>query len=272
MNMNISKTIENIASLKVQSQKAEDSKHIQSYSGFGKSGKNDMVRDNAGKKAENAAVRNNISGNNEKKLSEKAQALLERLRKQYGDYEFLIGNGQDELQTLANGGGKEFSVIFSSAEIERMANDEKYAGEKLQAVEGAVAMAKKICEEEGYGLKLGSTDVADSDAANGTVNKISIAIDDNGNMKFFAELEKVSDQLRERIEKTKEKRADEKKAEAKEAEVKFPKRNPYEKKENGVKRTTVEATSLEELAAKIKEIDWNSIKTSASGDRINFMA
>ena len=104
-------------------------------------------------------------------------------------------------------------------------------------------------------------------AGNGTVNKIGIVTDDNGNMKFFAELEKSSDKQKERIEKYREKKAEERK----EAEKKASKKSPYEKQEKDtVKRTTVEADSMEELIEKIKNINWNNVSDSKSGDRFDF--
>lgn len=203
-----------------------------------------------------------ISQKNEEKLSSKAQEYLKSLREKYGDYDFLVGNSTDDLNTLSKSGSKEFSVIFSNAEIERMATDEKYATEKMQGVEGAVKMCRRICEENGY---VSAFDAME--AGNGTVNKIAIVTDDNGTMRFFAELEKSSDKQKERLEKVKEKKAEEKKA----AEKKASKRSPYEKEEKDtVKRTTVEADSMEELIEKIKNIDWNNVADSKSGDRFDF--
>lgn len=104
-------------------------------------------------------------------------------------------------------------------------------------------------------------------AGNGTVNKIGIVTDDNGNMKFFAELEKSSDKQKECIEKYREKKA----AERKEAEKKASKKRPYEKEEkDAVKRTTVEADTMEDLIEKIRNIDWNNASDSISGDRFDF--
>lgn len=204
-----------------------------------------------------------ISKKNESNLSKRAQEFLADLRKQYGDYDFLIGNKSDDLKTLAKSGSKEFSVIFSSAEIERMANDEKYAKEKMQAVEGAVKMSKRICEENGFVSAWG-----DKEGENGTINKISISVDDDGNMKMFAELEKASDKQKERLEKAREKRAEEKKT-----KVRANKKNPYEKEDKDtVKRTTVEATSMEELLEKIRNVKWDDIAESRSGDRFDFKA
>ena len=201
-----------------------------------------------------------ISSKNEEKLSKKAQDFLKNLREKYGDYDFLIGNGTDDLKALSKSGSKEFSVIFSSAEIERMASDEKYAEEKMQGVQGAVKMCKRICEENGFVSAFGG-----GLGENGTINKIGVSIDDNGNMKLFAELEKSSSKQRERIEKNREEHAEEKKA-----ADKSKKKNPYEKEEEpSVKRTTVEADSVEELIEKIKNIGWDQVKDSFSGDRIN---
>ena len=202
-----------------------------------------------------------ISSKNEEKLSKKAQDFLKNLREKYGDYDFLIGNGTDDLKALSKSGSKEFSVIFSSAEIERMASDEKYAEEKMQGAQGAVKMCKRICEENGFVSAFGG-----GLGENGTINKIGVSIDDNGNMKLFAELEKSSSKQRERIEKNREEHAEEKKA-----ADKSKKKNPYEKEEEpSVKRTTVEADSVEELIEKIKNIGWDQVKDSFSGDRINF--
>lgn len=208
-----------------------------------------------------------ISKKNEENLSKKAQDFLANLRKQYGDYDFFVGNGSDDLKALSKSGSKEYSVIFSSAEIERMANDEKYAKEKMDGVAGAVKMAKKVAEEYGFPSALDG-----KDGPNGTLNKITVSIDDNGNMKLFAELEKSSEKQRERIEKAREKRADEKK-EAEKKDKTRHQRNPYMKNDKDtVKRTTVEADSMEELMQKIKDVDWNKVKDSRSGDRFDFMA
>lgn len=212
-------------------------------------------------------VTNDISKKNEDKLSDKARDFLKNLRKQYGDYDFLVGNSTDDLKALSKSGSKEFSVIFSNAELERMATDEKYAAEKMQGVDGAVEMCRRICEQEGYVSAFEAMK-----AGNGTVNKISIVTDDNGNTKFFAELEKVSDKQKERLAKSGEKKAEEKKAEEKKvSEKKTAKKNPYEKDDKDfVKRTTLEANSMEELIEKIRNIDWNHIADSKSGDRFSF--
>lgn len=223
--------------------------------------KNGFIRESDSVKKASSTSTNSISANNEEKLSKKAQDFLKNLRKKYGDYDFMIGNGSDEMQALSKSGSNEFSVIFSSDEIEKMANDEKYAEEKMQGVEGAVKMCKRICEENGYVSAFNG-----GKGENGTINKIGVTIDDNGNMKLFAELEKTSAKQKERIEKSRTKHAEEKRA-----SERTKKKNPYEKEQKpSVKRTTIEASSEEEFVKKLKEFDWNKIKDSHSGDRFNF--
>lgn len=211
-------------------------------------------------KKDKAAVPNNISGKNEEKLSQRAQDFLKGLRSRFGDYDFMIGNSTDDLKALSKSGSKEFSVIFSSKEIEKMASDEKYAQEKMEGVMGAVKMCKRICEENGY----------KSDPAgfrkDTMVNKIGVTVDDDGRMKFFAELEKTSAKQKERIENARERHAAEKKAGGR-----WHKRNPYEKEEKeSVKRTSIQDDSLEGLRHKIHIMNWDDVAESKSGDRFNF--
>lgn len=88
---------------------------------------------------------------NEEKLTTKAQKCLADLRKQYGDYDIVVGNRTDDMQALAKGQVKDTTVIFSNADIERMAVDKKFADEKMQGVAGSVKMAHKVDEENAKG-------------------------------------------------------------------------------------------------------------------------
>ena len=224
----------------------------------------DKVKASFAKEDNNVGKATDISSKNEGKLSQKAQDYLKNLRQKYGDYDFMIGNGSDEIRSLSKTGSKEFSVILSNEEIERMANDEDYASKKLYEVENSINMCRKICEQQGYESAFGA-----GKSGNGTINKITIASDDNGNMKFFAELEKTSEKQKERLEKSREKKAEDKKAE----ERRTHKKNPYEKEnKDTVKRTTIEANSINEFLDKLENIDWNNVKNSKSGDRFNFSA
>ena len=94
----------------------------------------------------------------EDKLSSKAQKYLETLRKDNADFDFIIADKGDDFRGLVDQSDKEFTVVFSSAELERMASDEKYAREKLSTVKTAVEMSDKINEQFGFERAWGTTD------------------------------------------------------------------------------------------------------------------
>lgn len=129
----------------------------------------------------------------ESKLSNKAAAFLEKLRKTYGDFDFIVGNAGDHLRSLVKNSSKEFSVIFSTEELEKMASDEKYAKEKINAMKGAVRMSGQINEQFGF----------ESAFAGGGVKmtKFGISFNADGTTSFFAELEKSAAVQRERLGK-----------------------------------------------------------------------
>lgn len=208
---------------------------------------------------------NNVSLKNEEKLSDKAKELLERLREKYGDYDFFVGNTQEEHKSLANSGSKEFSVVITAKELEKMAADEDYAAKKEEEIESSVAMCKRINEQYGY-VMAGDED----ENTVGIINKITVSIGDDGKLSIFAELEKLTEAQKERIEKAKEEKAAEKKAEDKKSET-VDKKNPYAKEnKDAVKRTTIKASSEEELIEMLKSINWKTIGESYSGDKFDF--
>lgn len=85
---------------------------------------------------------------------------------------------------------------------------------------------------------------------NGTqIAQIGIRLNDDGTTTYFVELEKLSEKQKERIENAKEKKAEDAKKADKSAE-----------KAQTVKKTSVQANSMEELQEKIRNIDWDSIK------------
>ena len=173
----------------------------------------------------------------EDKLSDKAKDFLAKLREKYGDkYDFFAVESIEDPRAMKLTGTKAYSVVLTNDEIEKMADDEEYAEKVMQKVESAVDMTKRIEEngELGEGVKF---------------KHISIAFDGDGNMKLFAELEKMSERQKERMEKAKERRAEEK--------------EEAERKEHGEKdkplRVRLEATSEEELLEKIAGIDWEQL-------------
>lgn len=166
----------------------------------------------------------------EARLSETAQVFLKKLRETYGSMDFFVadfGKG-DNVKDFLAGAKNEYSVILSVEELEKMAADEEYAAEYMQKVQGAVRMSEQINREFGFisesGGMVGST----------KVSKIGISLGEDGTTTFFAELEKSSQQQRERIEDAQEEKR------AKEREQ--------------TERTFVQVDSIEELVDKIKNL------------------
>lgn len=219
-------------------------------------------------KKESTVKKNNTASeqtvkSSEDKLSSKAKNYLDNLRKTYGDYDFIVADEGDDRSALLDKSNKEYSVIFSSAELEKMATDENYASEKMRCVQQIVNMTNKICEQFGYERAWGK------DGTNDTIiNKLAVSINDDGSMSIFAELEKMSEKQKDYIEKLREKRAEEKKAAEKNEDKKA---NSYKKDDNSsVKKVVVEASSEEELIEKIKNIDWTKVSGEEVGVRFDF--
>lgn len=195
-------------------------------------------------------------------FSDAAQKLLEKLKKTYGDkMDIMVADfeSDDDAREILSRGTKEFSVLFSTDELEKMAADENYEKENMSRVEDAIRMSKEINE------KYDSQSESDEDGEKGTITRIGISFNSDGTTSFFVELEKSSAQQKERIEKTKEEHAEEKKAEAK--------KKDKDQEAKPAKRVTVAASSEEELLEKMNEVDWSKIKEEsvpAEGGRFDF--
>lgn len=138
---------------------------------------------------------------------------------------------------------KSFQFFFSSDELEKMASDDKYMEEKIKDMEGAVRMSKEINQKFGYEQALGAAGTKDTE-----ITKIGIEFRDDGSTSFFAELEKSSAKQKERIE------------EARDAKRTENRNDIYSKNNKTVKRTTVQADSMEALLEKIKKVNWEDIR------------
>ena len=177
----------------------------------------------------------------EGKISAKAQDFLGKLREKYGDYDFFIADDMSDPQKFSAQGTKGHSVVLSTHEIERMAEDEEYAESMMGKVDKAAGTLDELAEKSlGEGVEFTS---------------LAAEIDEQGNMKLFAGIEKMSEEQRERLEKLKEQRAEEKKdaAEVDEEE------NSDEEENFSVQSAEVQANSIEELLDKISQIDWSQI-------------
>ena len=85
------------------------------------------------------------------KLSDKAQDLLEKLKKTYKNMDFMVAGKGDDAKEILSRGTKEFSVLFSTEELEKMAADKTYEKEYMNKVQGAVRMSEQINKQFGFG-------------------------------------------------------------------------------------------------------------------------
>ncbi len=193
-------------------------------------------------------------------LSAKAKSLLEDLKKKYGNVDIMVADydTEEEAQDILARGTKEFSALFDTETLEKMAADEDVKKEYMDKLDGAINQLGEMAK------KLG--DKSDE------VKHMGVSFGDDGSVSYFAELEKSSQKQRERIEQSradkKEQAAEEKKAEAKKA----AEEGRLAGSPGTVKTTRVKADTAEELLEKIRNVDWDQIKASevfATGGRFD---
>lgn len=171
------------------------------------------------------------------KLSQKAQALLEKLQKTYKNMDFMAADYKNSTEAgdILSRGTKEFSVLFSTEELEKMASDEKYEKEYMAKIQGAVQMSDQINRQFGFESGLGKN------TEGSQLTKVGMSFNSDGTTTLFASLEKQSDKK-------------------------------DHKGVAGTKKTTVEASSQEELIRKLRNLDWSKVKEEkkSEGNRFDF--
>lgn len=196
---------------------------------------------------------------NKVNLSSAAKNLLKELKESYGNMDFIVANysSDEEAASYLSRGTSEYSLLISPEELEKMAADKDVKEKNLKEIDSAIS---KLNDMKG---QLGDKEKE--------VSRLGVSIGDDGKISYFAELEKVGEKQRERIDKQ---RADKKEAaaEAKKAEAKKAEEAAYGKSSAGTKRTTVYADSVKGLADKINQVDWSKIKEeqAENGYRFNF--
>ena len=223
-------------------------------------------------KVKNNTATDQLAKSSEDKLSSKAKAYLENLRSTYGDYDFIIADEGTDRRELLNQSNKEYSVMFSSAELERMANDEDYAAEQMRKVQSIIDMSNRIFEQ--FGIEKAWEEGATGDAM---INKLAISVNDDGTMTILAEIERFSEKKQSYLDKIQEKRDKQKEIEekreekAEEKKIEEKKTNPYKKEdEASVKKTVIKASSEEELLEKIQNINWDKVVGETVGAKFDF--
>lgn len=195
-----------------------------------------------------------ISKNNQEvKLSDKAQKLLEQLKEKYSNMDFFVANysTDEEAQQYLRQGTKEYSVVIDPETLEKMAEDE----ETFQKYDNILSNAGNTFQQVKDQLGEDADKVAN----------FGMNIDKDGKVTLFAELDKQSVKRIETQKKMREEKAAEKKTQkqkdTKEAEEKRQEelrtkgRDAWNHKEE---RLTFRVTgnSIEELAQAIKNAVW----------------
>lgn len=173
-------------------------------------------------------------------LSNRAKALLQELQKTYSNMDFMVADyeSDEEAVSYLSRGSKEYSVLIDPEELERMAADDNVKEQNLSILDEAVGKLDEMTKQLG--------DRKDD------VVRMGISIGKDGEVSYFAELEKAGERRREFVEKIREG----KKEAAEKADSKTNGRYDYEHS----KRTTLYASTAEELLDKIKNVDWDEIK------------
>lgn len=217
-------------------------------------------------------------------LSDKAKEYYNQLKAKFHNMEFIAVSNDMKSAVAQNaaayGNAQKQVVLIDAEKLERMANDESFRNK----YEGIIAMSQSKLLEAKNSLA--------SSGAN--VKNFGMSVDSNGNESFFATVEKSQDLQKARIEKKaaekKELKAKEQKQAQKEAqEERIRKRrenNKAEKNEASDKTDnepddidetdtkeylTIEASSMDELLAKVSSYGYDSAVSRVMTDTERMM-
>lgn len=203
-----------------------------------KAAKTDDKKTDSTKKTNNESVQ----------LSDKAKALLQELKKTYNNADFYVAEyeTEEEAAEYLSRGAKDYSVLIDPEELERMANDEEVKKQNLSLLDESLNKLGEMKEE------LKETGREDE------VVTLGVNIGKDGQVSYFAELEKAGERTKEFVDKIRE----DKKEAAKDAEAEKADKNPHQGKYNyeHSKRATVTANSVEDLFEQIKNFNWDNVK------------
>lgn len=116
----------------------------------------------------------------EPKISDKAQKVLDELSEKHKNMDFHAGSSSKIKGVMAKS-SKEFSILFSASELEKMANDESYKKEILEKIDKLGNFAEKVDKEFDFNL-------SDEDNEKAIASKYGMVLDSNGKISLFAEL------------------------------------------------------------------------------------
>lgn len=226
---------------------------VEGYGVYQNSYYNNAVKNSTAKETGKADKANKTEKKDKVQLSNKAKKLLEELKKDYKNMDFIIADYEtdEEAASYLSRGTKEYSVLIDPETLEEMAADEDTKAKYTGILEDAVGQLKDMES------KLGDKKEE--------VTHLGISIGKDGQVSYFAELEKAGERQKEFIERTRESKKEERAEQAKKAEEKASGER--------TKKTRVEADSVDELLEKIKSVDWDQIKSEGiptTGGKFDF--
>lgn len=186
--------------------------------------------------------------NSNVQLSDRAKALLQELKRTYSNMDFMVADyeSEEEAASYLSRGSKEYSVLIDPEELERMASDDTVKEQNLSLLDEAVGKLDEMKDQLGD--------------KKGDVVRMGVSIGKDGEVSYFAELEKAGERQREFIDKIRE----DKKEAAAEAAAKSESRTHGRYDYEHSKRTTLYASTAEELLDMIRNVDWDNIKEETS--------
>ena len=234
----------------------------------------------------------------EEGLSDKAKSYLKNLRRSRNFVDFRIAEKGKENDALAGKSNKEFTVVLSNEEIEKMATDKKFEREQLNTLDQTVKS-----------MLMAQTGIGNDNGANKTnvedIKSIAAKTQEDGTTMLIASLEKSTSSARkiaEEQDKKREAKKLEEKREAKKLEEKQEAKRTAEKEalkggkkagkaqkaekadskdklsgiektkegetetetihdveKTAVKRVEVRGRTIEELMENLKKLDWTKV-------------
>lgn len=234
----------------------------------------------------------------EEGLSDKAKIYLKNLRRSRNFVDFRIAEKGKENDALAGKSNKEFTVVLSNEEIEKMATDKKFEREQLNTLDQTVKS-----------MLMAQTGIGNDNGANKTnvedIKSIAAKTQEDGTTMLIASLEKSTSSARkiaEEQDKKREAKKLEEKREAKKLEEKQEAKRAAEKEalkggkkagkaqkaekadskdklsgtektkegateterihdaeKTAVKRVEVRGRTIEELMENLKKLDWTKV-------------
>lgn len=186
------------------------------------------------------------TNSNSVQLSDKAKALLQEMKKTYNNADIYVAEYEtdEEAAEYLSRGSKDYSILIDPEELERMANDEEVKKKNFSLLDESLGKLGEMKEE------LKETGREDE------VVTLGVNIGKDGQVSYFAELEKSGERTKEFVEKMRE----DKKEAAKEAEAEKAGKAQDKYSYEHSKRATVSAGSVEDLLEKIKNFNWDTVK------------